>query len=143
MNGSRSSYRRANNFASSSGMAGVKAGRSTSWGEIAGQLLHRATGEARYSEQARATAAAATEVFGQASRLDDQNPAFNAIFFRNLFLLGDACPAPARTLAADYCERRWRKRSWRTGLFRPWHDVNSTAPIVEIEALLAGGLPKP
>ena len=94
-------------------------------------LLHKVTGEAAPLEQARRIAAAALAHYAAGDRLWAQDPAFNAIFFRNLHLLttiSDVAGEPAEpgaaiaaefaaTLAA-YAGRAWEHgRDPRTGLF--------------------------
>jgi hypothetical protein len=109
----------------------------------AGILIYGATGDKRFANQAISTAVAAVQHFSNSDILDHQGAAFNAIFFRNLFLLGADMPDSARSIAQDYCERQWNLRDQRTGLYPPVWDVNSTAPMIEIEALLAGSSPRP
>ena len=45
-----------------------------------------------YLTQAEQTATAAVAYFGTGSTLVNQGPAFNAIYFRNLFLLNKVAP---------------------------------------------------
>ena len=53
-----------------------------------GVLLYQLTGNnAGYLEQAQQTAAAAVSYFGTGTTLVNQGPAFNVIYFRNLFVL--------------------------------------------------------
>lgn len=109
----------------------------------AGVLLHQATGEERFINQARQTAVAAVEHFSQNDILYRQSNAFNAIFFRNLFMLENDTPTTARSLATTFCERQWNNRDQASDLYHPVWDINATAPMVEIEALLAGSPARP
>lgn len=109
----------------------------------AGVLLHRITGEQDYLDQALLTATAAEDHFDLPELLR-QDAAFNAVFFRNLFLLDQVAPDAAyRELALAYGDEMWeQRRVRRTGLFRgSGSPVNDTAPMVEIYALLAGAPP--
>ena len=109
----------------------------------AGDLLYQITGTASYLSQAEATASAAVAYFGTGSTLVNQGPAFNAIYFRNLFLLNQI--APNATYAAEaqsFGATMWSQRQG-TGLIDPQYGVNGTAPMVEIYALLAGSPPAP
>jgi predicted alpha-1,6-mannanase (GH76 family) len=109
----------------------------------AGVLLHRVTGDGRYLTQATETAAASLQRFNLEALLT-QDAAFNAVFFRNLFLLDEVVPDPRyRQLALDYGEEMWRaRRHPGTGLFRgQGSPLNNTAPLVELYALLAGAAP--
>ena len=58
----------------------------------AGVLLYQLTGDSTYLNQAQQTATAAVSYFGTGTALVNQGPAFNAIFFRNLFLLNRLRP---------------------------------------------------
>jgi hypothetical protein len=106
----------------------------------AGVLLHRLTDDPEYLAHATATAAAAVDRF-RLPVLVNQDAAFNAVFFRNLLLLDGVVPDPAyRRLAQAYAEEMWSShRDPRTGLFGGGTSpLNDTAPLVEIDALLAG-----
>jgi hypothetical protein len=108
----------------------------------AGVLLHRATGEPGYLDQAVATAGAAMRRYS-VGPLVRQGPAFSAVFLRNLLLLGQAAPDPAyRQLALGYGAAMWDRRDARTGLF-PGREsfLNATAPMAQVYALLAGAPP--
>lgn len=114
----------------------------------AGVLLFAATGEARYLEEAGATAAAALERFDVATLMRPNGPAFNAIFFRNLLLLDRHRPdRRVRELASAYGDAAWAAwiarpgASGRLGARR--FRLNSTAPLLELYALLAGAPPHP
>ena len=104
----------------------------------AGVLLSAATGNTSYLDQAEQTASVSVAHFGTGSVLDDQGPAFNAIYFRNLFLLDQVAPDPAYSgEAQSFASTMWAQRQ-PTGLIDPQYGVNGTAPMVEIYALLAG-----
>jgi hypothetical protein len=109
----------------------------------AGVLLHQATGTASYLTQAEQTASAAVTHFGSGSLLDNQGTAFNAIYFRDLFLLDQVAPDSAYAAeATSFGSTMWSQRQ-STGLFNPQYGVNGTAPMVELYALLAGSPPTP
>jgi hypothetical protein len=109
----------------------------------AGVLLHQATGTASYLSQAEQTANAAVAYFGSGSPLDNQGTAFNAIYFRDLFLLSQVAPNSAYAAeATSFGATMWSQRQ-STGLFNPQYGVNGTAPMVELYALLAGSPPAP
>jgi len=109
----------------------------------AGVLLYRATGKAGYLKRAEATAQAAVALYGTGSLLDDQGPAFNGIYFSNLFLLNEISPNALYASDAEaYGTYMWdQQRDPSTGLFVPTSDVNATAPMVTIYSLLAGSPP--
>ncbi|MBX5446746.1 glycoside hydrolase family 76 protein [Sphaerobacter sp.] len=109
----------------------------------AGVLLHRATGEARYLEEAQETADAALDYYAREDRLDAQRPAFNAIFFENLLFLDAVAADPRyRRTLRNYAERTWAKqRDTETNLFtfdpgRP-PELLHQAAMVRLFALLA------
>jgi predicted alpha-1,6-mannanase (GH76 family) len=111
----------------------------------AGVLLHEATGDPAFLEHADATAGAALGRFDGPALLG-QGPAFNAIYFRNLWLLDRH--RPDRRIgrsAAAYAEEMWRHhRSLRTGLFTgAGSPLNRSAPMAAVFALLAGAPPGP
>jgi Glycosyl hydrolase family 76 len=110
----------------------------------AGVLLARQTGDPSFLEQAVATAAA---YVGGASvaQLVTQDPAFNAVFFRNLFLLDRERPEHRyRALAFDYGTHIWETKRLRHGLFAgQGSPLNNTAAMVQIYALSAGAGPHP
>ena len=109
----------------------------------AGVLLHQATGTASYLTQAEQTANAAVTYFGSGSLLDNQGTAFNAIYFRDLFLLNQVAPNTSYAAeATSFGATMWSQRQ-STGLFNPQYGVNGTAPMVELYALLAGSPPTP
>lgn len=110
----------------------------------AGLLLYQVTGNSAYLKQAQQTAAAAVSYFGTATVLVNQGPAFNAIYFRNLFLLNLVAPNAAyASEAQSFATTMWAQRQAGTGLIDPQYGVNGTAPMVEIYALLAGSSPTP
>ena len=110
----------------------------------AGVLLYQVTGNATYLNQAQQTAAAAVSYFGTGPALVNQGTAFNAIYFRNLFLLNQVVGNPAyASEAQSFASTMWTQRQAGTGLFNPQYGVNGTAPMVEIYALLAGSPPTP
>jgi hypothetical protein len=110
----------------------------------AGVLLYRATGNGAYLSEAEQTAAAAVAYLGTGSTLVNQGPAFNAIYFRNLFLLNRIAPDPGyASEAQSFASYMWTQRQPATGLIDPQYGVNGTAPMVEIYSLLAGSTPTP
>ena len=112
----------------------------------AGVLLAQATGDRSYLAQAQATAAASLQRFDVTELVKPNGPAFNAVFFRNVFLLARVAPNPGyRALAATYADEMWNEhRDVRTGLFEAGASLlNSSAPMLEIYALLAGADPHP
>jgi len=112
----------------------------------AGVLLYQLTGTASYLTAAETTAGAAVSYFGTGTTLQNQGPAFNAIYFRNLFVLGQVQANSAYgTEAQAYATYMWSQRA-SSGLFLQngkTNGVNGTAPMVEIYSLLAGSTPRP
>jgi predicted alpha-1,6-mannanase (GH76 family) len=111
----------------------------------AGVLLAKATGTSSYLDQAEQTANAAVAFFGagSSSTLVNQGPAFNAIYFRDLFLLNQVAPNAAYAAEAQsFATTMWSQRKL-SGLIDPQYGVNGTAPMVEIDSLLAGSAPTP
>jgi hypothetical protein len=109
----------------------------------AGVLLHQATGVATYLTQAEQTANAAVTHFGTGSALVSQGTAFNAIYFRDLYVLDQVAPDSAYGAEAQsFATTMWSQRQ-PTGLFNPQYGVNGTAPMIEIYGLLAGSPPTP
>jgi Glycosyl hydrolase family 76 len=110
----------------------------------AGVLLYDATGNSSYLDEAEQTAAAAVSHFGTGTTLDNQGPAFNAIYFRDLFLLDQIAPDPSyASEAQSFATTMWGQRQAGTGLIDPQYGVNGSAPMVEIFSLLAGSPPAP
>ena len=74
-------------------------------------LLARVTEDGEWLQRAHATALSALDHYGQGDRLWGQDPAFNAIFFENLRLLGYALGDHAfyAPVLAAYAERIWRE----------------------------------
>jgi rhamnogalacturonyl hydrolase YesR len=109
-------------------------------------LLHAVTGKRRYLDEAERIAAAAQTWFADAAHaLEDQPPAFNSIYFKNLLLL-DAATGRSRHRRAmqAWADHVWRhQRDQATGLFH----VDAKAPgstqlieqaaMVQVYALLA------
>ena len=111
----------------------------------AGVLLFKATGmnNPTYLNQAEQTAIAAVTHFGTGSVLVNQGTAFNAIYFRDLYLLNQVAPNGAFAAEAQsFATTMWAQRQ-PTGLFNPQYGVNGTAPMIEIFGLLAGSPPTP
>ncbi len=120
----------------------------------AGVVIGEATGDPTFLTDARATAEAARERFG----LDDlvrNGPAFNAVYFRNLFLVTETPGAPGGREAVDrvadgcalagaYDDLIWEERDRRSGLF-PGNGspLDRMGPLVQLDALLAGAAPHP
>ena len=112
----------------------------------AGVLLYQITGNASYLTAAENTAGASVSYFGTGTTLQNQGPAFNAIYFRNLFVLSQLQPNSAYgTQAQTYATYMWTQRN-SSGLFLQngqTYGVNGTAPMVEIYSLLAGSTARP
>ncbi|HYA67603.1 MAG TPA: glycoside hydrolase family 76 protein, partial [Acidimicrobiales bacterium] len=112
----------------------------------AGVLLYQITSSSSYLTAAESTAASAVSYFGTGTALQDQGPAFNAIYFRDLFLLGQVQPNSAySTEAQAYATSMWTQRA-SSGLFLQngqTNGVDGTAPMVEIYSLLAGSAARP
>jgi hypothetical protein len=109
-----------------------------------GVLLGRQTGDSSYVDQAVETAAAyvgGTTV----PDLVDQDPAFNAVLFRNLLTLDRERPDPRyRALASAYGAHMWETERIRHGLFAgKGSPLNKAAAMLQIYALLAGADPHP
>jgi hypothetical protein len=85
----------------------------------AGVMLFKATGNGGYLDQAQATAKTALAAFGPA-QLADQATTFNAIYIRNLLLLGGVSGDPQYARFAQwYADDAWANvRDPDTGLFR-------------------------
>lgn len=105
-------------------------------------LLWRITGQDRYLAEAKRIAAASYDWFVTAGRLDDQPAAFNAIYFKNLFLLESVTGETRyRRAMRAYADRMWRtRRDAVSGIFRIRHrraELINTAAMAQIEAVLA------
>ena len=109
-----------------------------------GVLLGRQTGESSYVDQAAETAAA---YVGRTTVPDlvVQDPAFNAVFFRNLLVLDRERPDPRyRALASAFGTYTWEFGRTRGGLFAGnGSPLNNAAAMLQIYALLAGAEPHP
>jgi hypothetical protein len=112
----------------------------------AGVLLYEITGTEGYLTAAETTAGAAVSYFGTGSTLQSQGPAFNAIYFRNLFVLNQVQPnTDYKSEARTYAKYMWTQRA-PSGLFLQngqTNGVNGTAPMVELYSLLAGSTARP
>ncbi|CAA9557675.1 MAG: GH76 [uncultured Thermomicrobiales bacterium] len=111
----------------------------------AATLLSRATGDDVFLDRARLIADAALAYYAADERLRAQDPPFNAIFFRNLRLLGDALGdhSSYRPLLTAYAARAWREgRDPRTGLIgfgrRGRVELLHQAAATQLFSLLAG-----
>jgi len=119
----------------------------------AGVLLYDVTGSVTYLDEALQTARASVEYYGPGTSttqtLYRQDTPFNSIYFRNLLLLNSIEPDPSFVSEAqDYVATAQSNfRDATTGIYNFSGDfpsqtlVNSTAPIVTIEALLGGSDP--
>jgi predicted alpha-1,6-mannanase (GH76 family) len=107
----------------------------------AGVLLYQITHSSAYLTAAETTAEAAVSYFGTGTTLQNQGPAFNAIYFRDLLVLGQVQSNSAYSAEAQaYATYMWTQRA-ASGLFLQngqTNGVNGTAPMVEIYSLLAG-----
>ena len=112
----------------------------------AGVLLYQITANGSYLTAAEKTATAAVSYFGSGTTLQSQGPAFDAIYFRDLFVLNQVQPNSAYGAEAQaYATYMWTQRNWG-GLFLQngqTYGVNGTAPMVEIYSLLAGSPARP
>jgi hypothetical protein len=109
-----------------------------------GVLLARRTGDPAYLDQAAETASAYVATIGVPELLA-QDPAFNAVLFRNLLVLDRERPDPRyRALGSDYGAAMWESRRVRHGLFAgKGSPLNKVAAMLQIYALLAGAEPHP
>ncbi len=111
----------------------------------AGVLLHQATGEGHYLDDAVRTADASVARYVDGTALQREPPAFVAIYLRNLLLLDTVAPdPPRRDLAAAYASHLVRARGG-DGLVPGTGDDGSTllssSALVEVCSLLAGAPP--
>jgi Glycosyl hydrolase family 76 len=108
----------------------------------AGVMLYQATANRAYLQQALATGHAALHTY-DASMLATQGDGFNAIYIRNLLLLGGASGDPAfASFARWYANDAWRNvRDPKTNLYLsgPGGDTNllDQAAMTQVNALLA------
>jgi predicted alpha-1,6-mannanase (GH76 family) len=111
----------------------------------AGVLLHRATGDEAYLHDAIGTASAALERYADPETLLREPATFAAIFLRNLLLLDTDSPNERyRSFADAYSTAYWEgARDPSSGRSPGRSGVNGIAPLVAIEALLAGSRPLP
>jgi predicted alpha-1,6-mannanase (GH76 family) len=109
----------------------------------AGALLHRATGDQNYLDQAESTAAASVAHF-TLDRLIAQTPEFNAVWFRNLLLLSPT-DAGYLVVLSEYGNHQWSTaRDASSGLFPSESSVlNSSSAMLELYSLLAGAEARP
>ena len=109
----------------------------------AGVLLYRVTGDRAHLARAERVAHAALEYYGGTGGYDAQPAVFNAIFFKNLLLLGAENGNPAyREAMQSYADRVWEVvRDPATDLFRFERDrpvpLLDQAAMVQIYARLA------
>ncbi len=108
-------------------------------------LLAQTTGSETWLARASAVADAALARYAADDRLWAQDPPFNAIFFRNLRVLGDALGDHDfyRPQLATYAERAWREgREGRNGLVnfgrRGRVELLTQAAAIQLFANLAG-----
>jgi hypothetical protein len=97
----------------------------------AGALLYEISGTASYLSAAETTDAAAVSHCGTGTALQSQGPAFNGIYFRDLFVLNQVQPnRDYRSEAKVYAKFMWTQRA-SSGLFLQngqTNGVNGTAP---------------
>jgi hypothetical protein len=110
----------------------------------AGVLITQATSDSSFLDQSLETAAAYVGSQG-VSDLMNQDPAFNAVFFRNLLMLPEAqFGHQQHALMAGYGSDMWERRRLRHGLFAGnGSPLNNTAAMVQIYSLMAGAQPHP
>lgn len=111
----------------------------------AATLLGQATGDRQFIDQAKTIADVALARYAEGDRLWAQDPPFNAIFFRNLRLLGEALGEHEwyRPILTVYAARAWATgRDPRTGLIgfgrRGRVELLHQAAAVQLCATLAG-----
>jgi predicted alpha-1,6-mannanase (GH76 family) len=110
----------------------------------AGVLLARQTSDSSFLHHAAETANIYIGSVGVVE-LTAQDPAFNAVLFRNLFLLDQLRPDHRyRSLAAEYSSAMWATKRLHHGLFEGnGSALNNAAAMVQIYALVAGAPPHP
>ena len=108
----------------------------------AGVLLSQEMSEPSYLNHSLETASAYLDG-RNAAELMSQDPAFNAVLFRNLFLLDLEQPNDQyRSKAAEYGSAMWATKRLRHGLFAgKGSPLNNAAAMVQIYALLAKAQP--
>jgi len=117
----------------------------------AGALLYALTGNSTYLKYALQTAQSSLQYFSSDERIFQQNPEFNAIYFRNLARLLEVHPnATIREeylkLMEDYAKAAWQRYRSPEGIFFYGQGTDATSVInsagmVQIYALLAGAKP--
>ena len=110
----------------------------------AGVLLHGATGEQRFLDDAQRTAKASLTWLGQPGVINSQGPPLFAIYLRNLLQLPGLGPeSDELAVARSYADTWWNGPGHRgDGLFeRENAFVNPTAGMVTVYSLLAGSQP--
>jgi hypothetical protein len=110
----------------------------------AGVLLARQTSDSSFLDHSAETAEFYLGKVGVVE-LSTQDPAFNAVLFRNLLLLDQVRPDHRyRSLAAEYGSAMWATKRLRHGLFvGNGSPLNNAAAMVQIYALVAGAQPHP
>jgi rhamnogalacturonyl hydrolase YesR len=107
----------------------------------ASTLLYQATGDSAYLLRAKEIARAALDYFTP-ERLDQNDVAFNAIFFRNLLLLHQTESNPAYIDAMqEYADRLWEaRRDPDTNLLTTSQPTTllDQSGLIQIYAMLAG-----
>ncbi len=108
----------------------------------AGVLLAKRTGEETFLDDSAGTAAAYVNDLS-AAKLVPQDPAFNAVLFRNLLQLHRERPDPAYgSLLIDYGSTMWNTKRLNHGLFAGnGSQLNNAAAMIQIYALAAGAQP--
>ena len=117
----------------------------------AGALLYALTGNVTYLNYAQQTAESSINYFSVGGRIFQQNPEFNAIYFRNLARLLEIHPNETiakgyMKLMEDYANTAWQDYRNSDGIFtfgQPASDTSviNNAGMVQIYALLAGAKP--
>lgn len=110
----------------------------------AGILLTQQTRDSSFLDHSVETAAAYIRS-RDVAELTTQEPAFNAVFFRNLLMLDQVRPGHrGHALAAEYSSAMWATKRLRHGLFAgSGSPLNNAAAMVQIYALVAGAQPHP
>jgi len=105
----------------------------------AGVLLARITQTRSFLDESAATATAYVNGRG-VTDLMTQDPAFNAVFFRNVLLLDQEQPDTRyRDLMSSYASAMWQTKRMRHGFFAGNGSLlNNTAAMVQTYALVAG-----